>query len=175
MRYVRRLIPFLAAVAIIGAFAAVPRIWPDGFSAGPVARYEGLLVIPAEGWEFATLDTRQLLEKNVAERPLGKQTVETICLLAQTDTTPLRHAYTQAALDRSGARALWVRIRAEPRLATGSCMNRAKRSGKQSWGRYLRIEAVESAQPIPCGYIGFILNDLRCPVRRPGSSRSVAR
>ncbi len=175
MRYIRRLIPFLAAVAFIGAFAAVPRIWPDGFSAGPVATYEGLLVVPAEGWAFASFDTRQLLEKNVAERPMGKQTVETICLLPQTDTAPFRRALANAALDRTGGRALWVRFRAEPRLATGVCMNRAKSSGGQNWGRYLRIEAVESVRPIPCGYIGFILSDLRCPVRRPDSDRSLAR
>lgn len=174
MRYIRRVIPFLAVVAFLGAWTAVPGIWPDGFSAGPVYTYEGLLVVPAEGWEFSTLNTRQLLEKNAAERPLGKQTVETICLLPRTDPAPFRAALANAALNQTGDRALWVRFRAEPRLATGACMNRIQHSSGQHWGRYLRIEAVESVQPIPCGYIGFILNDLRCPRRKQDSGRSSA-
>jgi hypothetical protein len=91
-----------------------------------------------------------LIIANEQTRKFGIQHVEIVCLLPSARNRSLIEVVKRAPSDRNGARRIWMTMVAEPRLATGECMNWYKRSGKpaQHWGRYLRLIDVRSARPM---------------------------
>lgn len=143
----------LSGVALVSLFGAITtglhRLLPRGIPAGSAQDYEGMLVVPARGWTYASLQTRQLLAANRRDAALGRQRVEIVCLLPGPAAAPLAAAARRAPADRDGTRRLWVRVTAEPRFATGSCMNWYAHGRRgHHWGRYLRVRAVASAAPM---------------------------
>ena len=150
----RKPIQGFMALGLIAAFGGavhyLPHWKPDGFPAGKNTTYEGRLTIPERGWLFALLDTKSLILENERSRKRGVQRVEIVCLLPSSHNRSLVEAAKRAPPDANGARRIWVGVIAEPRLATGECMDWYQRTGKsvQHWGRYLRLIEVRSAEPM---------------------------
>lgn len=149
------------------------KINPDGFPAGGPATYEGLIVVGDRGWDYAAIETIGLLKLNERERLRGMQTVETVCVLSGQKQPQLVQALTKAPPNKSGYRAIWVKMIAKPRHSTSACSNfYAHRSSKTVWGEHIRIVSVMSAEPVLCDYTTFIRNRRRCPNDQASSGSS---
>lgn len=160
--YVREILALAAMFGVVFAFEYfMPRVNPDGFSTGETRTYEGILAVPKEGWTFASFQSVASLKAN--EQATGRTQYEHICLLPDTDHSGFDRALDQAPAEKDGARALWVRIEAEPRLSTGACMYREYgQPSKRRWGQYLRVKSILSSAPIPCDGFEFIIHNRRC-------------
>lgn len=156
----------LTGLAISGCMVAIsqglPQMMPDGLSAGDPRVYEGLLTVPSSGWRYAKFDTLALLKENERNRSQGKQRVEEICFLPDDDRGPRGVSFHLGEADRYGIRSAWVRMVAQPRFATGACMNQRRDSHRRQWGRYLRVLSVTRSDPIACDHVTFVVGRRRC-------------
>lgn len=167
---------FLAAIGLVGGVFAIGLAADWAWRASNDSRlprsYEGLVVVPKEGWAFATFKSLSLLRKN--EATPGRQRVDITCLTADSTHGAMSSALAQSAVGQGGARAVWVRFTAQPRFETGPCMTRYTYPSSRPYrraplGDYLDVRAVQSAVPIACGHIDFIMHHRRCPARQPAS------
>nr|WP_294810203.1 TonB family protein [uncultured Sphingomonas sp.] len=149
--------------AILIALVALPRLFPDGLEVAGPTPDEGLLAIGSDGWEGATFHPLALLVENEQLRAKGQQRVGELCLDPAAARAELDRAFGRTRADRSGTRAVWVKLVARKYLVSNACTNRNRTRAGRHYGYVYRITALRAVHPIDCGYLRFIFNSRRCP------------